>query len=459
MIERVLAATRPLRVPRGDRLPLYLCPVQTVPGDEAEIERQLKALDERGIAACATWAPGGGREKALETALRISQIQKKLGLSVGINAVSCTYTVCNGAPETAHVGADGQPFFDLSTVSWHGGPPRKLGCPFALQTRCAEIAEQTAFFCRAYKEKGIAVDFIWTDWEVDGPIEWNGGWEAAKRCKVCRGRIPGIDDFLQFQKAYRAKRSEVERTIYGSVVLEHFPGARVGNYAVYPNNGWRYWYDWFEQEPTDKAIPVKMEQRAPIRPWVDEFGPCGYTMAMPVFYTWGCIWTWYDWPNADYRWFHNLLQVASNAGQSTPATVPLVPFVHRTVIGAPPGFDPANNLSVEVYKEFLWHALLRGHDTFFLFCGDKELEAELAPLHEVWAESLAYKEFLDRGVPVGFDIPDKPGPVVSGLLLGNRLLVRRTDFEDDSGPVELKVGKKVVRVKRSKGKCQVFDLK
>ena len=41
----------------------------------------------------------------------------------------------------------------------------------------------------------------------------------------------------------------------------------------------------------------------------------------------------------------------------------------------------------------------------------------------VWANG-----FIRRGVPVEFEVPAKPGPVVSGLRLGNRVLARRTDF-------------------------------
>jgi hypothetical protein len=29
-------------------------------------------------------------------------------------------------------------------------------------------------------------------------------------------------------------------------MLSRFPGVLVGNYVVYPHNGFRYWYDYFE---------------------------------------------------------------------------------------------------------------------------------------------------------------------------------------------------------------------
>jgi hypothetical protein len=52
-----------------------------------------------------------------------------------------------------------------------------------------------------------------------------------------------------------------------------------------------------------------------------------------------------------------------------------------------------------------------------------------------------------------------PGPVVSGLLLGSRLLVRRTDFDARTSPVALKVSGQTVEVPRSEGRCLILDLK
>jgi len=455
-IDLVLRETKPLRFPRGKRLPLYCWHAMDIPGDDAAIERTLKALDARGIGACATWRPGKAQDKALERALRIGAAQKRLGLRVNVNANACTYTVCNGAPETAHVDADGKPFFDTSS-----SPRRKLGCPFKLASRYPAMREQVDFFARAYKAKGIDIDFVFADWEIDGPIEWQGGWDAAKRCATCRKRIPRLDDFAAFQKAYRKVRSEVTRECYSGVVLKHFPKALVGNYAVYPHNGWRYWYDYFEKPPAE-GLPVRMDQRSPVRPWADEFEDSGYTFAMPTVYTWYRTWAWYDWDNGDYRWFYNLLLVASNAGEHTPAAVPIISFVHYTTTSPPRPPETADpgvkQFSTAAYKELLWHMLLRGHDTFFLWCPHTEIAQEIRPLHEVWAAALEFKQFLDKGEPVTFAVPKRPGPVLSGLRLGRRVLVRRTDFDATQGAVALKVGEKTLQVPRGEGKCQVLEL-
>ena len=86
------------------------------------------------------------------------------------------------------------------------------------------------------------------------------------------------------------------------------------------------------------------------------------------------------------------------------------------------------------------------------------MEPEVTPVHEVWAAALAHKAFLDDGVPLTFDVPAQPGPVVSALRLGDRVLVRRTDFGQTAGDVELQVDGKALQVKPAPGVCQVLAL-
>jgi len=451
-IQTVLTQTQPLTRPLEGRLPLYVWAVMDVPGDEKQIEATLKDLYARGIAACATWRPGKHKEATLSRALKIGTVQKRLGLRVNINANACTYTVFDGSPETAHVDADGNRFFDTLTSR------RKLGCPFAVRGRFPAMREQLAFFLRAYKAKSLPIDFVFADWEVDGPIEWNGGWNAAKRCTRCRKHIPKIDDFRAFQKAYRTVRCDIQRECYAKVVLESFPKALVGNYGVHPHDGYRYWYDYFEGEP-QPGVPVRTEHGAKYRPWFDEFAGCGFTFAMPVVYTRERHWLWYRWPDSDFRWFYNMLLTATNAGRHTPRDVPVISFVHYTTLpfrghtGA-----KAKQMSTSAYKELLWHMLLRGHDAFFLWCPDDQIAREIKPLHEVWAASLEYNAFIRKGTPVAFDVPKQPGAVVSAIQLGDRLLVRRTDFTESREPVPLRIGEATVSVPRVDGRCQVLEL-
>ena len=102
--------------------------------------------------------------------------------------------------------------------------------------------------------------------------------------------------------------------------------------------------------------------------------------------------------------------------------------------------------------------LLRGGDTFFLRCPHDESGEEAALLHQVYAASLEFKDFLDRGTPVTFEVPGEPGPVVSALKLGDRLLVRRTDFTDERNAISLKIDEREILVPRLDGRVQILGL-
>jgi len=61
-------------------------------------------------------------------------------------------------------------------------------------------------------------------------------------------------------------------------------------------------------------------------------------------------------------------------------------------------------------------------------------------------------------VPINFAVPKRPAPVVSGLRLKDRVLIRRTDFGPQAGPVEVKVGSNTVKVPSVPEKCQLLSL-
>ncbi len=450
-VQTVLDTAKPLVHPRGNRLPLYLWPAMD-PGqaDDATAEYLVRELDKRGIGLVCSWSPER-KEQTLAQGLAVARAQKKLGQRVNIHATSCTYSFFNGDERTAHIDAQGKAFFDSSFGS------RKMGCPFALDFRKDVMRERVDMFVREYAAAGLAIDFLFADWEIDGPIEFNRAWEASKQCVRCRDHIPNIEDFGAFQKALRDIRSELQQIMLAEPTLSRFPKALVGNYAVYPHDGWRYWYDYFEYYVDGQ--PYKADQRAKYRKWHDDFPGTDFTFAMPVVYTWYPTFEWYDFENLDYRWFYNMLLVASNAGKSAPADIPIISFVHWHTTAPPKDPDPAViQFSEEKYQELLWHMLLRGTDTFFLWCPDKEDAKEVELLHPVWAAAQEYGDFLERGTPITFDVPTRPGPVVSGLRLGNRVLVRRTDFDGNAAPVEIMIEGKKLSVEPMRGKCVVMTM-
>jgi len=450
-IQCVLDETQPLKYDRGRRLPLYLWQAMD-PGalnDQAATEL-LRILNDRGIGLISSWNPGN-RQKSLSDSLTIAKAQKQLGLRVNINATKCLYSFFNGDERTAHVDENGMPFWDKSFGK------KKMGCPFAIDFRRPVIRRQLEYFVRAFKKANLEVDFIFADWEIDGPIEFNDAHSASKECRRCMQNIRDIDDFGEFQRVLRKLRCELQREVYAEPVKENFPGALVGNYGVYPHNGYRYWYDYYERYVDGQ--PYQSDQRARYRKWYQEFPETGYTFAMPVVYTWRRIFDWYDYADTDYRWFYNMLLVASNAGRSTPGEIPVISFVHWHTIKTRPPTGAVPQFTETIYQELLWHMLLRGNDTFFLWCRREQAPKEIRLVHQVYSEAQRYGEFLSGGKPITFAVPKKTGPVISGLRLNDRLLIRRTDFGKADEPVRIKVDGKTIEVGIDPGECQILSLR
>ena len=453
-LRSVLQNTRPLESQRGERLPFYVLPISSALrglGDELS-GRVMSQMAARGIGYTVVWSPSD-RDKSLAEGLRIVGIARRAGMPVAVDATACIDGFFDGSVATLHLDGQDQPFADLSF-----DPGRKMGCPFALADRVPVMRERIEFFLRGYAQAGATVDFVFADWEIDGPLEWNDAWIHSQKCRRCRSQIERIDDFRQFQRAVRAIRSDLQRQAFAEPVQRHFPRALVGNYGVYPHGGRRYWYDYYERLP--EGAPFLVDQKARYREWVHEFDACGYSLAMPVVYTWYPIYSWYDFANTDYRWFYNGLLVGSNAGQHTKSATPIVTFMHRMTTAPPPNPDPeVKPFSPEKYQELLWHLLLRGHDGFFLWCLTAELPDEVRLVHEVYSQSFAYREFLDHGEPVTHEVPKLSGPVISGLRLGNRVLIRRTDFDAHPGSVRVRIGQHEVEVPAGQKGCQVFLLR
>jgi len=458
-IQLVLDETKPLEHPLGNRLPLYLWPALN-PGKlgDARAEELVRLLEARGVGLICSWNPAD-MAASLAECLPVARAQKKLGVPININASSVMGPFFDGSPETAHIGADGQPFFDESFGT------KTMGCPFRLEHRIAPIRQRMDAFAEAYEKENLPLGFVFTDWEIDGPLEWNRAWDASKKCSVCQKSLPQLSDFLAYQQEMRRLRSRAQRLAYAESILARHPKALVGNYAMYPHNGWRYWYDYFEKYVDGQ--PALIDQNARYRHWANDFEDSGYTFAMPVVYPWSWCWNWYDFQPGDYRWFYNGLLNASDAGRCAPKDVPVISFVHWTTVdiglteregGPPAGAEKAQQMSETCYQELLWHMLLRGTDTFFLWCAPAENRKEVQVLYPVWAAAQAYGEFLDNGAPITFEVPKQPGPVVSGLRLGNRVLVRRSDFTDTREPVTLAVGGQTISVPRADGQCQIIEI-
>jgi hypothetical protein len=110
------------------------------------------------------------------------------------------------------------------------------------------------------------------------------------------------------------------------------------------------------------------------------------------------------------------------------------------------------------YEELLWHLLLRGADSLFLWCAEADTPKEIKPVHNVIAASRRFREFFSRGRPLVFEIPDDPGSVISCIQWERRLLVRRSDFLPDRSAVTLSLPEGNVQVPPATGECCILSL-
>ena len=451
IIRSLIEEIPPLEHPRGERIPMRGSRLENwLPENDQEARQVLKALDARGIGMSYRVRPFD--EENLAAAVRMGRLQQELELPVSVHASSALYGFFNGDENTFHVDEDGNPFFDDSFGS------RKMGCPFRLEHRKDDIKDQVRSVMDAYDEAGITVDFIYFDWEIDGPIEWNEAWEHSKQCVVCREHVPDLTvNFYSFQDSLRKIRSELQRECAVDVITEYYPDALTGNYAVYPHNGVRYWYDYFEVLPD--GAPYIADQNAKYRSWYPEFEEAGYTFANPTVYTWYPTWSWYPgFDNDDYRWFYNMLLVASNAGRHTPKEIPLITWVHWHTTVPPEDGGVAPQMSEWAYQELLSHMFLRGTESLMMWCRPEETVKEVRLMQEVYDTVGQWWEFISEGTPLLFKVPQSPGSVISAVQYDNKLLVRRTDFTDVADPVEFEIEGQKVSIPRRDGQFQVIKL-
>lgn len=416
-----------------------------------DAKKVITELAKRGVGVISFWEKGEKMEFSVEECLRIGRIQQELGLSVVIDASRLLYGFYDDTPASAHINDKGDCFTDSSFSG------RVMGCPFSVHRKIPLIKSRVTAFAEAYKAAGLNIDIATADWEIDGPLEWNDAWENSKKCILCRKNVVNINDFISFQAKIRSLRSKLMYECYTTPMLQRFSEALITNYATYPNDGLRYWYDYFEY--LQPELPHIKDQEACYRPWYDEFTETGFTLAMPVVYTWYPTYTWYPNYSPDYRWFYNMLKVASNAGESTPSEIPLATFVHWHTTAPPKNPDPGvKQMSQETYQELLWHLLLRGHDILYSWCMRNELATEMFLIQSVYDRSLEYNKWFKYGRPVIFDVPVNESSVISAIKIDNEILVRRTDFDGNTKPVNITIEGIEISVPYRPGDCQVLSL-
>lgn len=280
-------------------------------------------------------------------------------------------------------------------------------------------AEYIRSLLQPYVDAGIDVQAVWYDDEAL-PHPWNGIYESQQRSRAARQHYPPgvLDSRDAFRRYVFDLRARLISDMLVRPVHDLYPQALVGNYSGVRGS---------------EAYPIKTVTGHALPPV-----PLGdLNVQMPAAYAMPSRLPESDsqlaQPAADDYYLRDLLEKISVAAANMKQGETLVPYVSRLVVtgNGPTGPD----MSSTAFRELVRHSLLRGADSFVVFnLGFRGRADAVSPalsfamLEDVrfaYDELLAYRQFLDEGEPVHFDVPMQAGePIWSALRRGDEYLLR-----------------------------------
>jgi hypothetical protein len=293
-------------------------------------------------------------------------------------------------------------------------------CP-SLHAGWAIFADQLRATLRQFKQKGVQIDAVWNDWEGD-PLYGGDRFDQALHCKRCREILPPklLASRGRFMDYTARKFYELFGAYYAAPVLEFYPKCSVTNWLAQPST---------PEEPQ----PGWSEERGHI------YMPPLFTAWNPTAYG-AASWIWEsrnkkekrDQEHVDQVYTNVLLRQVSLTGKLTRRWAPekeLIPWIARWVSEPPELEFPV--MSRDRYREVLRHLWLRGVAAMQVFnprtqgLEDMAL-AEVEDAVAIYDELLAFREFLEKGEVLSYDVPHQQddGVIWSGLRLGKRAVVR-----------------------------------
>jgi len=282
-----------------------------------------------------------------------------------------------------------------------------------------------------YKRQGIEVDAVWLDYE--GAL-LHEDYPAVRASSAASRLHPSL---LESEHRYRAYRraywlSRLSRYL-AAPARQTFPGASVTNWVVMLSSATHpvlSWTDW--RHPP--SPPTLFTHSNPIAYGIDTYFHSAWPEGHAV-----------DRDNVDRFYTHLLLRQVSQDARNRARQRPdmgAVAWVARWVPDHPDTAAPM--MSRAAYREALRHIWLRGADAMQVFNPAREgyeryAVQEVVDVQRVYDEMLEYREFLDKGEVMRFEVPDNRMPSIlwSGLRLDDRALVRVSNLGTEAGPVRL----------------------
>lgn len=327
-------------------------------------------------------------------------------------------------------------------------------CP-AIAKGWAVNADRIRATLGKFKEAGVKVDAVWMDWEGD-PAGGPERYEQALHCARCRETLPPgvLADAKSFDDYCWRRFVELTGAYLAAPVEEVFPGCSTTNWHATVSTPARPVRNW-----SGRAYPPV----AP--PFFTASNPVAYGNTVS-FKSWKPEYK-LDREHVDQFYMHLLLREVSDDAANRLAWTPRgsVPWVCRWCPDDPNPKIPVT--SRECYREALRHLWLRGITGMQVFNpvrpGYEAMAlAEVQDAAAVYDEMLAYREFLEGGIPLCLDVP-KPqdsGVVWSGLRKGNQAIVRVFKQSGGKGAVTVEPwpGSKITLVATREGKTWLLVL-
>jgi hypothetical protein len=398
--EAVVKNIPPLKHARGSRWPLIAWENFSTEPQKPEFYQALLA---RGIAEHIRLEP-----KQIDTALAIQRAGSPVIVLEGA-----------GGPFPASLAGDPSVWAHQLDAGYKPkGDDRP--CP-SLHAGWAIFADKLRETLRLFKQKGVVIDAVWNDWEND-PLYGPDRYQQARRCKRCREILPAktLDSERHFTDYTVRVFYDLFGAYYAAPVLEFYPKCSVTNWLAQPSTPDNPQLGW-----SDERGHVQMP------PLVTAWNPTAYGAAS---------WIWKersksekrDQEHVDQVYTNVLLRQISLTSKLTRRWAPekeSIPWVARWVSEPPELEFPV--MSRERYREVLRHLWLRGVAAMQVFAPRMKSYEDMAlPEIEdavaIYDEMLAFREFLDKGEILNFDVPHEQDDSVvwSGLRLGNRAVVR-----------------------------------
>jgi hypothetical protein len=415
--DSLFKTVRPLTKPLNGRFPIFVWNLPTFNYSNSDKMRwEISELGRRGINV---WPHiQYSKPETLPDQIKLAKMAQEMGQPIYL-----VYSDCEQP--------GGQKKLWPESRMWL--PPRKDGSyggdkswPILPLADSSYAADQMREILKKFKQAGIKVSGLMSDQE-NLPYPWNGIYssqktEAARKYYKNPEVLKNSNTFKQYALNLRAK---ILREIFVVPLQELWPQAVYGNYGDVLSWG---------NHPFVVANNCAFPEGVKIADKISQPVCYAHTGLLLKNIPADMI---PSQKEVDAIFFHLMLRTASTALINKRPDIFCIPWISKAICHI--NYEKRVRmlgLSSHLFKEFIRHCFLRGADGFCIYnCGFYKGGYLVSPQRSfesmddtvaVYNELLPYREFLEKGEPMTFDVPHMnwQGGIWSGLALKDKRLIR-----------------------------------